>query len=323
MDEARDETMQANAPSLLRMFAVTDPLALAHSQHYPPATLYVVATPIGNVADISLRALHLLGLCDRLAAEDTRNTTQLLSRYGISKPMIAAHDHNEHEAAVRIIGHLAAGERVAFVSDAGTPGISDPGGRLVDAVRAAGYGIMPLPGCSAIATAISTAGAWASTFTFIGFLASKAKQRTTQLEALAHQTHALVLYEAPHRIEETMVAARDTLGGERRVLIARELTKLHETLHQCTLAEGPMWLAEDANRRRGEFVLVIEGAPQREEGTDEARAAAQDALLRALLEELPVSAAARVAARVTGVPRGALYSRALALGAEQEDEEES
>jgi 16S rRNA (cytidine1402-2'-O)-methyltransferase len=131
-----------------------------------------------------------------------------------------------------------------------------------------------------------------------------------------------VLYEAPHRIEETMVAARDTLGGERRVLIARELTKLHETLHRCTLAEGPDWLAADANRRRGEFVLVIEGAPQHEEGTDEGRAAAHDTLLRALLDELPVSAAARVAARVTGVPRGALYSRALALGAGQEDEEE-
>lgn len=301
---------------------MTDPLALAPSQHYPTATLYVVATPIGNVADISLRALHLLGLCDRLAAEDTRNTTQLLSRYGISKPMIAAHDHNEHEAAVRIIDFLAAGERVAFVSDAGTPGISDPGGRLVDAVRAAGYGVMPLPGASAITTAISAAGAWAASFTFIGFLANKTKQRATQLEALAGHAHALVLYEAPHRIEEAVAAARDALGGARKILIARELTKLHESLHRCTLAEAPAWLAEDANRRRGEFVLVIEGAPQRTDGS--ADPAAHDALLRALLEELPVSAAARVAARISGASRGTLYTRALELsGAEEGDESDT
>ncbi|MGI4982085.1 MAG: 16S rRNA (cytidine(1402)-2'-O)-methyltransferase [Janthinobacterium lividum] len=302
---------------------MTDPLALASSQHYPPATLYMVATPIGNVADISLRALHVLGLCDRLAAEDTRNTAQLLSRYGIAKPMIAAHDHNENEAAERIVAFLAAGERVAFVSDAGTPGISDPGGRLVEAARAAGYGVMPLPGASALTTAISAAGAWASTFTFVGFLASKAKQRAGQLDALAGHPHALVLYEAPHRIEETMRAARDALGGERRVLIARELTKLHESIHRATLAEGPEWLARDANHRRGEFVLVIEGAPAPGEG--ETDVAAHDALLRALLDELPVSATARVAARISGTSRSLLYARALHLAgdtARDDDAEE-
>ncbi|MCY0389715.1 16S rRNA (cytidine(1402)-2'-O)-methyltransferase [Robbsia sp. Bb-Pol-6] len=298
---------------------MTDPLALASSQHYPPATLYMVATPIGNVADISLRALHLLGLCDRLAAEDTRNTAQLLSRYGIAKPMIAAHDHNENEAAERIVAFLAAGERVAFVSDAGTPGISDPGGRLVEAARAAGYGVMPLPGASAVTTAISAAGAWASTFTFVGFLASKTKQRAGQLDALAGHPHAIVLYEAPHRIEETMRAARDALGGTRRVLIARELTKLHESIHRATLAEGPEWLARDANHRRGEFVLVIEGAPA--PGDGERDAAAHDGLLRALLDELPVSAAARVAARISGVSRGVLYARALQLAGNDSDEE--
>lgn len=292
---------------------MTDPLALAQSQHYPAATLYMVATPIGNVADISLRALHLLERCDLLAAEDTRNTSQLLARYGISKPMIAAHDHNENEAAIRIIGHLEKGERVAFVSDAGTPGVSDPGGRLVDAVRAAGFGVVPLPGPSAITTAISAAGAWAATFTFIGFLTPKAKQRATQLAALASHPHAIVLYEAPHRIEETMAAARQALGDGRRVLIARELTKLHESLHCCTLAEGPGWLASDANHRRGEFVLVIEGAPSRPEG--EPDPSAHDALLRALLAALPVSAAARVAAEISGVSRGVLYNRALALSA--------
>lgn len=287
---------------------------LAQSQHYPPATLYVVATPIGNVADITLRALHLLGLCDRIAAEDTRNTAQLLNRYGITKPLLAAHDHNEHQAAAKIVDYLRAGERVAFVSDAGTPGISDPGGRLVEAARAAGFAVVPLPGPSAITAAISAAGTWSATFTFIGFLPSKARQRATQLSALARQPHAIVLYEAPHRIEETMLAARDALGGNRRILIARELTKLHESIHQCTLAEGPIWLAADANHRRGEFVLVIEGAPQLAEG--EADVTAHDALLLALLAELPVSAAARVAAQISGVSRGVLYTRALALSDE-------
>ena len=324
--------MRANASGRL---ALTDPLIppspppsssppspsalslLAQSQHYPSATLYVVATPIGNVADVSLRALHLLGLCDRIAAEDTRNTSQLLSRYGITKPLLAAHDHNEHQAAAKIVDYLRAGERVAFVSDAGTPGISDPGGRLVEAVRAAGFAVVPLPGASAITAAISTAGTWSATFTFIGFLPSKAKQRATQLGMLARQPHALVLYEAPHRIEETMTAARDALGGARRVLIARELTKLHESIHQCTLAEGPAWLAADANNRRGEFVLVIEGAPQLAEG--EADVTAHDALLLALLAELPVSAAARVAAQISGISRGVLYTRALALSEQTGD----
>jgi 16S rRNA (cytidine1402-2'-O)-methyltransferase len=282
-----------------------------------------VATPIGNVADVTLRALHLLGLCDRIAAEDTRNTSQLLNRYGISKPLLAAHDHNEHQAAAKIVDYLRAGERVAFVSDAGTPGISDPGGRLVEAARAAGFAVVPLPGASAITAAISAAGTWSATFTFIGFLPSKARQRATHLETLARQPHAIVLYEAPHRIEETMLAARDALGGTRRILIARELTKLHESIHQCTLAEGPIWLAADANHRRGEFVLVIEGAPQQAEG--EADVTAHDALLLALLAELPVSAAARVAAQISGVSRGVLYTRALALSKETggEDGEDS
>ena len=299
--------------------ALTDPLTLAQSQHYPAATLYVVATPIGNVADISLRALHLLGLCDRIAAEDTRNTSQLLSRYGISKPLLAAHDHNEHQAAAKIVDYLRAGERVAFVSDAGTPGISDPGGRLVEAVRTAGFGVVPLPGASAITAAISAAGTWTASFTFIGFLPSKARQRASQLAALDRHPHAIVLYEAPHRIEETMTAARDALGGARRILIARELTKLHESLHQCTLAEGPAWLAADANNRRGEFVLVIEGAPQLAQG--EADIAAHDALLLALLAELPVSAAARVAARISGISRGVLYTRALTLSGQDASNE--
>lgn len=288
---------------------------LALGQTFPSGALYIVATPIGNVADITVRALHVLGLVDRVAAEDTRNTSQLLSRYGISKPTLAVHEHNERSAAEHVIAHLRNGERIACVSDAGTPGISDPGARLVDAVREAGFPIIPLPGASAVTTALSVAGSWVQTFSFVGFLASKPKQRATQLHTLLAHTSALVIYEAPHRIVETVQALLDAFGGERRMLIARELTKLHESLHECTLAEGPAWLAGDANRQRGEFVLVVEGAPQKEASDD-----AHDALLVTLLEELSVSSAAKLAATLTGASKNALYTRALMLGKARDEE---
>jgi 16S rRNA (cytidine1402-2'-O)-methyltransferase len=281
---------------------------LAQGQQYPAAALYVVATPIGNVADITLRALHVLGLVERIAAEDTRNTGQLLTRYGISKPLIAVHQHNERAAAQRIVEHLQAGERIAYVSDAGTPGISDPGAKLVEAVREAGLPVIPLPGASALATALSATGDWVSTFSFLGFLPPKAKQRAATLQTLASHPHAMVFYEAPHRIVETVEALAEAFGGTRRLLIARELTKLHEALHQCTLAEGPAWLAADANRQRGEFVLVVEGAQAEAAGEHD-----HDALLGILLQELSVSSAAKVAAAITGASRNALYTRALAL----------
>ncbi|KND56511.1 rRNA small subunit methyltransferase I [Candidatus Paraburkholderia kirkii] len=290
---------------------------LADGQTYPTGALYVVATPIGNVADITVRALHVLALVDRIAAEDTRNTAQLLARYGISKPSIAVHEHNEKSAAARVIEHLKNGERIACVSDAGTPGISDPGARLVDAVRKAGLPVIPLPGASALTTALSAAGAWMSGFSFIGFLPAKPKQRATQLRTLAHHPMALVFYEAPHRIVETTRALADALGGERQLLIARELTKLHESLHRCTLAEGPAWLEADANRQRGEFVLVVEGAPETPDADD-----AHDALLSTLLEELSVKSAARIAATLMGASRNALYERALALVKRDDSEEE-
>jgi 16S rRNA (cytidine1402-2'-O)-methyltransferase len=288
---------------------VTELSALAQNQHYPPGTLYLVATPIGNAADITLRALHLLALADRIAAEDTRNTAQLLARYGISKPLLAAHEHNEHAAAQRIVEALRAGERVACVSDAGTPGISDPGARIVDAVRVAGLPVVALPGACALTTALSAAGSWVASFTFIGFLPARAKQREQQLRTLADHAHALVFYEAPHRIVAVMASLRAVFGDKRRVLIARELTKLHEALTESTLAEAPAWLCADDNRQRGEFVLVVEGAPPPETG--QAGSADADRILRILLEELPVSAAARAAAALTGAPRDALYARAL------------
>ena len=290
---------------------------LADGQSYPTGALYVVATPIGNVADITVRALHVLGLVDRIAAEDTRNTSQLLARYGISKPAIAVHEHNEKSAAERVIAYLKSGERIACVSDAGTPGISDPGARLVDAVRDAGLPVIPLPGASALTTALSAAGAFVGGFSFIGFLPTKARQRATQLRTLANHPMALVFYEAPHRIVETARALAEAFGGERQLLIARELTKLHESLHRCTLAEGPTWLEADANRQRGEFVLVVEGAPEVQDAED-----AHDALLSTLLEELSVKSAARIAATLTGASRNALYERALQLGKRADREEE-
>lgn len=294
---------------------MTSLFELAQAQQYPAATLYVVATPIGNLADITLRALHVLGLVDRIAAEDTRNTGQLLARYGISKPLVAVHEHNEREAAQRVIEHLRAGERVACVSDAGTPGISDPGAKLVDAVRDAGFQVVPLPGASALATALSAAGDWVSTFTFLGFLPPKAKQRATALQALVAHPHVMVFYEAPHRIVETVQALADAFDPARRILIARELTKLHEALHRGTLAEAPAWLAEDANRQRGEFVLVVEGASADASPDDD-----HDALLRLLLQEVPVKSAAKLAAALTGASRNALYARALELKDEGQEE---
>ncbi|HKT97074.1 MAG TPA: 16S rRNA (cytidine(1402)-2'-O)-methyltransferase [Paraburkholderia sp.] len=295
---------------------MTSLLELAQAQQYPAATLYVVATPIGNTADITLRALHVLGLVDRIAAEDTRNTGQLLARYGISKPLVAVHEHNEREAAQRVIDYLRAGERVACVSDAGTPGISDPGAKLVDAVRAAGFQVVPLPGASALVTALSAAGDWVATFTFLGFLPPKPKQRASALQPLAGHAHAMVFYEAPHRIVETVQALADAFGPARRLLIARELTKLHEALWSGTLAEGPTWLAADANRQRGEFVLVVEGASAQASGD-----ADHDALLRVLLEEVPVKGAAKIAAALTGASRNALYARALELKNEGDEED--
>lgn len=281
---------------------------LAQGQQYPAAALYVVATPIGNVADITLRALHVLGLVDRIAAEDTRNTGQLLARYGISKPLIAVHQHNERAAAQRIVEHLQAGERVAYVSDAGTPGISDPGAKLVDAAREAGFAVIPLPGASALATALSVAGDWVATFSFLGFLPPKPKARAATLQTLAGHPHAMVFYEAPHRIVETLRCMLQVFGPRRQVVLARELTKLFESIHRCPLEQAPDWLEQDANRQRGEFVVLVEGAPA-VDGDD----AEAGRVLRILLEELPVKQAAGLAARITGQKKNALYERALEM----------
>ncbi|WP_287497144.1 16S rRNA (cytidine(1402)-2'-O)-methyltransferase [Pandoraea sp. CB10b_02] len=286
-------------------------LSLAEGQHYPTGTLYVVATPLGNTADITVRALHILGMVDAIACEDTRNSAQLLQRYGIDRPLIAAHEHNENAAAARLVERLRAGERVAYISDAGTPGISDPGARLVDAVRAAGLGVVPIPGASAVITLLSAAGAWVESFTFVGFLPPKAQQRAQAIAALAASPCAQVFYEAPHRIVETVGALAAGLGAGRRLLIGRELTKRFEDIHECALGDGVAWLKADANRQRGEFVLAVSGAAANvaEDGVD----AEAQRVLALLVAELPTKSAAKLAAAITGAPRNALYERALAL----------
>ncbi len=278
-------------------------------QTYPTASLYVVATPIGNVTDISLRALHVLSLVDAVACEDTRNTAQLMNRFGLHKPLVAAHMHNEREAAAGLIARLQAGERIALVSDAGTPAVSDPGARIVDAVRAAGLRVIPLPGASAAVAALSASGLVNDQFHFVGFLPSKAKQREAALQGLASAQATLVFYEAPHRIIECAQALADVFGAERQVVFAREVTKLFEQIHRCPLGEAVGWLKSDANHEKGEFVVLVEGAPAAEEGQD----AEADRILQILLAELPVKQAATLAAQITGKKKNALYDRALEL----------
>ncbi|MBY4899026.1 16S rRNA (cytidine(1402)-2'-O)-methyltransferase [Cupriavidus sp. AU9028] len=294
---------------------MTDWISLAAGQSYPTGTLYVVATPIGNVADLTLRALHVLGMADAVACEDTRNTGQLLSRLGLHRPLLAVHEHNEREAAQRVVARLAAGERIAYVSDAGTPGISDPGAALVEAARAAGHRVVPLPGPSAVVTALSVAGEMLQTgdgrFTFAGFLPTRAKARTEAIVALAGLDHAWVLYEAPHRIADTIGALAAQLPAQRRILIGRELTKLFEEAITMTVGEAPAWLAADAAHSKGEFVLVVEGAAS-DRGNGEASLAPEAIrVLELLLAELPAKRAAKLAAAITGGDTGALYALAL------------
>ncbi|MDO8299401.1 16S rRNA (cytidine(1402)-2'-O)-methyltransferase [Lacisediminimonas sp.] len=298
---ARDTSL---APGLAALHDVTQ-------QTYPPGALYVVATPVGNLGDISVRALHVLALVDAVACEDTRNTGQMLARYGISTSLLAAHQHNEREVAQALVSRLQAGQRIALVSDAGTPAVSDPGARIVDSVIEAGLRVIPLPGASAAIAALSAAGMLADQFHFAGFLPARAAQRDGVLRKLAALPATLVFYEAPHRIVETVNALGAALGAARKVVLARELTKQFEQIHRCTLHEAPAWLQQDSNHQRGEFVVLVEGAP--EQDADQAEV---DRILAILLSECPVRQAATLAARITGLKKNALYDRALALKGE-------
>jgi 16S rRNA (cytidine1402-2'-O)-methyltransferase len=286
----------------------------AAHQSYPTATLYIVATPIGNVTDISLRALQVLALVDAVACEDTRNTGNLLTRFGLSKPMIAAHQHNEREVADKLIARLLQGERIALVSDAGTPGVSDPGARIVDAVRAAGLRVLPLPGASAAITALSASGLVNDRFYFVGFLPAKAKQRESALLELIAVPATLVFYEAPHRILDCVEALAGVFEPTRQVVFARELTKLFEEIHRCPLADALAWVKADAHREKGEYVVLVEGAVA---GSD-AEEADAERILNILLSECSVKQAASLAAQITGRKKNALYDRALAIKGQQD-----
>lgn len=270
--------------------------------------LYVVATPIGNLGDITLRALDVLRAVDAIACEDTRHARHLLAHHGIRAPAFALHQHNENEAAARLIRLLGEGKRVALISDAGTPGISDPGAKAVAAVRAAGFAVIPLPGANAAVTAISAAGLEDERFCFVGFLPAKVGVRKAAIAALAEMEAALVFYEAPHRVLETVGDLASGLQPQREIIIARELTKLFEQIVRLPLAEAVTWLAADADRQRGEFVLIVTSPPARADLDGEAQR-----VLQLLLAELPLKQAARLAAAITGQPKNALYARALEL----------
>lgn len=284
----------------------------AAAQHYPQGALYVVATPIGNLADITLRALHVLQLADTVACEDTRHTQSMLRAYGIDKgasQLLAVHQHNEAEAAQNVVHRLQQGQRVAYVSDAGTPGVSDPGARLVAAVQAAGLRAVPLPGASSITTALSVAGAVAHStehggFVFAGFLPVKNAERANVIaQQLAQEPRCVVLLEAPHRIGELAQAL--AVLGERPVTLARELTKQFEEVTTQPAQALTAWLDGSPQRSRGEFVVLLHPVPVVSDAGDSHR------VLRLLLAELPLKTAVRLAAEITGASRNVLYDTAL------------
>ena len=265
--------------------------------------LFVVATPIGNLGDLGPRALDTLKTVAAICAEDTRHTRQLLAHFGVEKPLIALHEHNEGDVAASMVARLVAGESLALVSDAGTPLVSDPGFRLVAAARAAGIKVSPIPGPSALIAALSVAGLPSDRFAFEGFLPAKASARRERLAALAGETRTLVFYESAHRIEESLADLCAAFGGERPAVLARELTKLFETVLDGTLANLQSRVQADPDQRKGEFVLVVQGM-----GEDADAKLAEGRRVHAILaRQLPPSAAAKLAAEITGAPRKALY----------------
>lgn len=279
----------------------------ASAQNHPAGALYVVGTPIGNLADISLRALHVLDQVDLIACEDTRHSAGMLKQYGISKPLLAVHEHNESQAAAAVVEKLQTGARIAYISDAGTPGISDPGARLVAAARSAGATVIPIPGASSPTALLSVAGVQdGAAVLFVGFLPSKAGEREKAWQGVRQHIGAVVLLEAPHRL--------DTLAGEiaslgpRRVTLGRELTKQFEEVATLMAAELPSWLDQEPKRRRGEFTVVLHPAAMPQEpGSPHHR------ILSLLMAHLPLKTAVQLSAEITGAPRNTLYEQALKL----------
>lgn len=282
---------------------------VAGGQQYPKGALYLVATPIGNLADITLRAVQALSLVDVVACEDTRVTGSFLRHLGLDKKLVALHQHNEVSAAQALIRQLQDGARIAYVSDAGTPAVSDPGAHLVQAAQAAGVPVVPLPGASAVIAAVSVAGdTLAQGFRFLGFLPAKGGARTAALREALTQTGSVVLFEAPHRIE---ALARELVEvvPHGRITLCRELTKQFEDIATLDVAALPDWLAANPHRQRGEFVLVLHAQPASEERAS--LTPAQTALMQTLVQHVPVKQAASLMADVTGLPRKALYEMAL------------
>lgn len=288
-----------------------------HTEHPQKleAALYVVATPIGNLRDITLRALAILAEADIVAAEDTRNTAHLLSHHAIrAKQLIAVHQHNERGAADKIIAQLQAGLSVAFVSDAGTPAVSDPGALLVQAVLAAGLRVIPIPGASAVVAALSAAGLNDAHFLFYGFLPNKSVARRSVLQSLQEHPYTLVFYEAPHRIVESVADLCAVFGGERQIVLAREITKLFETIHSCKLSAAEAWLLSDSNQQRGEFVVLISGAV-----AQTGLALETQRILKLLLADLPLKQAVQLTTQITGASRNEIYPLALQLKQDAEE----
>lgn len=270
--------------------------------------LYIVATPIGNLQDITFRAIDILKKADCIVAEDTRHCKVLLTHYGVQTPAISLHEHNEKAQIQAMLKRLLAGSSLALISDAGTPLISDPGYRLVQEARAAGITVVPIPGpCAAIA-ALSAGGLATDRFVFEGFLSQKTVARQKQLEALCRERRTLVFYEAPHRILDVLQDLVTQFGPERKAVIAREMTKMFETIRGGSLEELRVWVENDPNQQRGEIVLLVEGATEQEESTAELSATR---VLAILLKDLPVNQAVKLACELTGEKRNKLYKQAI------------
>lgn len=270
--------------------------------------LYVVATPIGNLEDITARALRILAQVDLIAAEDTRHSTRLLQHFSIRTPLAACHDHNERDEGGRFIQKLLAGENIALISDAGTPLISDPGFHLVKQARQAGIKVVPVPGVSALITALSAAGLPSDRFTFEGFLPAKSAGRLAKLQALAEESRTMIFYEAPHRLLESIAAMRDVFGCTREAVLARELTKTFETIKSLPLAQMYDWIASDSDQQRGECVVLISGFTPDENAEVDQKA---QQIMQLLMADLPLKKAAAIAAQITGLRKNVLYQWAL------------
>ncbi|MBU6421954.1 MAG: 16S rRNA (cytidine(1402)-2'-O)-methyltransferase [Gammaproteobacteria bacterium] len=279
-------------------------------EKHSAGVLYVVATPIGNLEDLSPRACRILAEVQLIAAEDTRHTGSLLAHFGIRTPLLSLHEHNEARRTSRLVERLQAGESVALVSDAGTPLISDPGFDLVRAACAAGVTVTPIPGPSALIAALSVSGLPTDRFVFEGFLPAKSAARRARLETLATDTRTLVFYEAVHRLKDSLADMAQVFGEERAAVVARELTKLHETLSRGTLAGLVAAFDKNNDELKGEVVVLVAGAPAAQSGAANIEA---ERLLRILLEELPVKQAASLAARISGGKKNQLYAKAIEI----------